>query len=265
MKLIRLSLLAITLAFFTACGNYTEEFTLNADGSGSYTVYSDIVTGSIEMGAQMATMFAEEELTEAQMDSVKLVMADKIWEDFPGEIDSTIDMVSEMPDSFLNYGNNREYAERMVMYMRGSKEKGYMNIGAEIDFKDGDDYVAFSEYFENMQNSTGSGEGGNATMLGSLSDTKSDATYTFDKKSFKRTVKYTFVGGVESSDVQMAKMMEMMGENGKFRTIINTERKIKKAKGEYLMSQEDYKVVFEYPFMESIQGSINTDFEIIFE
>lgn len=60
-------------------------------------------------------------------------------------------------------------------------------------------------------------------------------------------------------------MLEMLGENGIYQTVVNTDRKIKKVKGENIVIQEDYKLVFEYPFMESIQGSISTDFEILFE
>lgn len=262
MKLFRIGLLVMSLALFTACGNYTEEFTLKADGSGTYTVYTDVVTGSIEMGAQMASMFAEDEMTEKQLDSLKQGVADKIWEDFPGEIDSVLDLTSELPDSFLNYGNNRAYAERMVMYMRGSKEKGYVNAGVEFNFKDGEDYAEFTNYFENMQNS--SGKGGSSSMLGSLSNTKSDPTYNFEKKGFKRTVKYTFTESAES-DPNAEKMLAMMGGNGTYQTIVNTERKIKKVKGDHIKSQEDYRVVFEYPFLESLEGSVNTDFEIIFE
>lgn len=261
MKLFRIGMLAICIALFTACGNYVEEFNLKADGSGTYTLYTDVVEGSIEMGANMAVMFTDEELTEEQLDSLKLGVADKIWEDFPGEIDSVIDMTSELPDSFLNYGNNREYAERMVMYMRGGREKGYVNAGVEFEFKDSEDYVTFSEYFENMQDSKGSG---NSTMLSGLSNTKADATYNFEKNGFTRTVKYTFIES-EEGEPSMDKMVAMMGENGTYQTIINTERKIKKVKGDYIKSKEDYRVVFEYPFMESLQGSVNTDFEITFE
>lgn len=261
MKLFRLGLLAMSLALFTACGNYVEEFTLKADGSGSYTVYSDIIEGSVEMGSTMATMFSEEELTQAQKDSVRLGVEAKMWEDFDGEVDSVINMVSELPDSFLNYGNNREYAERMVMFMRGSQEKGYMNIGVEVDYKNGEDFNDFINYLENMQDSKGSG---NATILGGLSETKSDASYKFSSKSFGRTVKYTFVEN-EEGDKSMGKMLEMMGEGGTYKTIVHTERKIKKVKGENIVLQEDYKVVFEYPFAASLDGSVNTDFEIIFK
>lgn len=47
-------------------------------------------------------------------------------------------------------------------------------------------------------------------------------------------------------------MLEMLGENGIYQTVVNTDRKIKKVKGENIVIQEDYKIVFEYPFMESI-------------
>ena len=99
-------------------------------------------------------------------------------------------------------------------------------------------------------------------MLSGLSNTKADATYNFEKNSFKRTVKYIFIES-EAGEPNMDKMMTMMGENGTYQTSVNTERKIKKVKGEHAKSQEDDRVVFEYPFMESLQGSVNTDFEII--
>ena len=79
------------------------------------------------MGAKKASMFAENEMTEKQLDSLKLGVADKIWEDFPVETDSTLDLTSELPDSFLNYGNR--ITERMVIIVRVCQEKEYMNIG----------------------------------------------------------------------------------------------------------------------------------------
>jgi hypothetical protein len=50
-------------------------------------------------------------------------------------------------------------------------------------------------------------------MMSGLSNTKADATYNFEKNSFKRTVKYIFIES-EAGEPNMDKMMTMMGENG---------------------------------------------------
>jgi hypothetical protein len=257
MKLFKLGLYFIAAIGLTSCGNFVEEFTIEEDGSGNYQIYTDVVAGGIEMSVNMAKMFNPEELTPEQEDSLRREVENSVWEDFPGEIDSTIDFASEMPDSLLNYGDNRKYAEKMKGFMRGSREKGYIHGGIAYPFSDIDDLKAFEKFMEESQNSNKEASSG---MFGALSSTNSEANYTLNKKGFSRKVTYI----IPEDDDSLEKMKKMFGE-GTYQTVIHTKRKIKKAKGEHLKTQEDYKVVFEYDFFEALSGKLNTDFEIIFE
>ena len=103
MKLFKIGLLSTFIILFTACGNYVEEYTFKSDGSGIYNVYSDVIAGNAEMSLAMALEFSDEELTKGQIDSLKIALTEKIWEQYPGKTDSVVDLLSELPDSFLDY------------------------------------------------------------------------------------------------------------------------------------------------------------------
>jgi hypothetical protein len=78
----------------------TEEIYLNSDGSGEYTIYTDMIPSMVtmmEVFAAMDTTFqgTSEELTAK--------VKEKIWEDFPAEVDSIMDMTGEeIPEDIKN-------------------------------------------------------------------------------------------------------------------------------------------------------------------
>jgi hypothetical protein len=263
MKFYKIVLFSACIVFFSACGNLTEEFTFKSDGSGIYTAYTDIVSGSIDMSTAMAIQYSGKEFSKAQKDSLKKVVTEKIWEGFPGEIDSVVDLLSELPDSVIKFGDNKEYSKRTDLFYKGSKKKGYVHAGVTIDFRNGEDFVNFSDYLERIQNTRDENNEG-PSLLGSITEIKSDAEYAFEKKSFKRTVKFSDLD-MEEIDPTAGLMMELFSDKGTYRTIVNTVRKISSVKGEYVVLQKENKVVFEYPFKEYMRGDVNTDFEIIFE
>ena len=263
MKLFRIGLLSTCIMLFAACGNYVEEYSLKSDGSGLYNVYSDVISGSADMGTALAIEFSDEDLTAGQIDSIKKVVTETIWEQYPGKTDSIVDLLAVLPDSFLDYKNNRKYAERLVVYLNGSKERGFVNMGAQVSFRNTEDFLEFSEFFERLQNVKISGSSG-ASLVGNFSETKSKTDYVLNEKSFGRSVTFS---EVEMDDIEPTTglMMEVLGKNGTYTTIVHTAKKIMSVTGENVVSQEDYKVVFEYPLSEYLAGELNTDFEIVFE
>lgn len=259
MKIIKSLFLLSTIVLLTSCGNYTEEITINEDGSGTYHLYSDVISGSLNMAVNMSTMFVKEPLTEAQLDSVRSVVENKVWEDFPDEVDSVIDLMKEMPDSLINYGDNKKHLERMVAYMKGSRDKGYINFGMEYSFKNKDEFL---EYMEFLQKAKDEDKGDGPTgLLNSLSTTDSKTKYVLNDKKFSRSVRYTKKEG----DGTMGKMLDMFGGEGRYTTVIKTKKKIKKVKAKNIKSQSHYEVVLEYNFKNALSGEANTDFEIVFE
>lgn len=244
-----------------SCGNIVEEINLEKDGSGSYEVKTDIIPATVNMTVTFTKMFAAMDTTNViDVDSLTAAVQEKVWEDFgDGEVDSIIDMANEIPDSLKDDPEYLAFVERVNVFMRGSKEKGYMNMGMEFNFTDGDDYQFMLNKFEEIQSSQGDQKTG--SPLDDLSSVRSRVTIESDKKHFVRKTEY--LNPIESEE-EVEGLQEMLGD-GKFITVVNTKRKIKKVNAKHIKRVEDYSVTFEYDFIEAFMGRLNTDFEIIFE
>lgn len=251
----------LALVGLASCGNVVEEINLDADGSGTYEIKTDIIPATVNMAVTFTKMFAAMDTTHVlNEDSLRTAVTEEVWADFgDAEIDSVIDFKNEIPDSILNEGDNRKYAEKMTMFMKGSRAKGYVDMGLRYPFVSGEDLQDFMAFFERVQEGQSKNAKGNP--LGELGDLRSTTTINQSNKSFARTTIYHNPAD-ESED--MGKFKEMFGD-GKFLTIVNTKRKIKKVNGDHVKSVEDYRVTFEYEFMPAMTGQLNTDFEIIFE
>jgi hypothetical protein len=164
-----------------------------------------------------------------------------------------------MPDSLIKTDADRKYADGMNMFMRGSREKGYMNMGIAYAFADGADFQGFMEFWERLQANSGNQQTG--SPLDELGDMRYKVTVIQTDNSFSRKTEY--LNPIEDMS-ELEGMEELLGD-GRYITVVKTKRKIKKVNAEHIKEQTDYSVTFEYPFVEGFSGAMNTDFEIIFE
>lgn len=251
----KLILVITVLLSFASCDNVSEEITLEKDGSGEYVVYTDMVTSMVKMAEQMMELMAEMDSTASQKDvdpeGFRQATLDKIWEDFPDEVDSTQSLVKMVPDSLLDTPEKRAIAERGIYFMKGTRKEGVMHSGMRYSFKDDTNLNAFLT----LLNEASENEGGNAPSVGI-----DDTNYSYAKKRFSRK---STVAAPEEMSEEDKEMMEQMFGDAKFTTVVKTPRKIKKVIGKNIKSQEKKKVVFEYGMMEIMEDLSVTDFEII--
>lgn len=259
--MIRNFLAILALAGLASCGNVVEEITIEADGTGTYEIKTDIIPATVNMAVTMTKMFSSIDSTKTlNEDSLQMAVLEEVWADFGDEeIDSTLDVMSQMPDSLLKTDADRKYAEGMNMFMRGSRDKGYMNMGVEYAFADAEDFQGFMEFWERLQASSGNQQTG--SPLDDLGDMRSKVEIVQTSNSFSRKTEY--LNPIED-DSELEGMAELLGD-GKYITVVKTKRKIKKVNGEHIKDIDDYSVTFEYPFVDAFSGALNTDFEIIFE
>jgi len=248
-------------ASLVSCGNVVEEITLNEDNSGHYTMYSDMIPGTVNMALTMSRMFAEKDASgQINEDSLRAAVTEKVWEDFGDqEFDSIIDVLSQMPDSAIKSPEHRAFLERITAFMRGSKAKGYINVGLEYSFADGADYQKMINTFSEIQANQNDQNAG--SPLDQLTNMKSKVSVEATQKHFVRKTSYE---NLPENFEDLKATMAMFGE-GKLITIVNTKRKIKSVNGSHIKSIEDYRVTFEYGFIEASAGQLDTNFEIIFE
>ena len=249
------------LALFTqGCSNLTEEITINADGSGEYKAYTDMIPGMREMSMKMMTMFSQMDTTQTiNMDSLKMVVEAKVWEEFPNEVDSLIDFSSQIPDSIKNNPEYAPFVKKAQGYMQGGKEKGYLNMGVRYPFDNFTDLGAFHKFTDKNKSVAGGGRQANA--LSPLADMKTEVSYSWVKNKITRTTKV--IDRPEIDHETMAMLLMMIPKDAKVKTIIHLPKPVKSATGDNLSKAEGKMVIFEHPLIGLFSGEANTDFEII--
>lgn len=260
-KMMKKFLALFAFAGLVSCGTIEEEIMLEADGSGVYEIKTDIIPMTVEMTVTMTKMFAAMDTTNTiDEDSLRAAVLDEVWKDFgDGEIDSIIDITSEVPDSILNKGNNRMYYEKMNVYMRGSREAGHMYMGMQYPFTSDEDLQGFMAFFEKLQQEGNQAEQSNP--MSKIGNVRSTVTFKSNKNSWSRATVYH---NPMDSEEDLGPMDAMFAKSS-YITVVKTKRKIKEVKGNYIKRIDDYQVVFEYNLVEAMSGQINTDFEIIFD
>lgn len=243
-------LAVLLMIFSTSCGSVTEEIYLNEDGSGTYTMYTDMIGGTRQMMMDMMKGF----YPDLDEDSLSQLVEENIWKDFPDEVDSIIDFQQELPDSLREDPEVMGIIQATNMFMKGSRKEGFMNLGATFRFKTLDELESFHELMSENQAAAPNGGGQ------SLELPKTKVAYSFDGKSFSRTSILSH--GSESPDDSTAAVMRMMFGSSKTRTIIHLPRVAKKASKEQLLSKDGREVIYEYSLVESAMGNQSTDFKI---
>ncbi len=270
-------ILVVLVAFIlNACDNMTEEITINEDGTGTYEVYTDMVAGlkaSAVMMNMMGNTFQEAADSTGNGESEEFDIMKQIeegfWKDFGDEpVDSLVSFLEQMqeegtvPDSIKNDKKKMALLEKMNMHIWGSKAEDILNTGILLNFNKLDDINEVMDFIDENQNARSLAGGGNPMMSGmggGLGDMQADTDYKLTKKLFSR--KSIFEAPEDMGAEEMA-FMKMMFPSSKMKTIVHLPRKVKKVKGDHLVSKDNKTLVFEYDLMDMMMGKVNTDFEI---
>jgi len=230
-----------------------DEYVLNNDGSGKFTMKSNIMPAMVNMSVTMMKAFSKD--STINEDSARLALEDEIWKDFGKSVDSTLDYSDKIPDSLKDDPKTKKIMENMRMFMAGNKKDRKLFMGMTYtfsDFKDLDDFWAFSK---KQSQSSKDKEG----PLASYTETNSNVDVTFENKVFKRTT--TVYKEAEMSDSDESLVEAMFGES-LYRTTVVMPSKIKSAFGNGLVKIKGNTATFEYDFMKYMKGQENTDFVI---
>lgn len=251
-KCMLIALVATT--FLTSCKQLTEEIYINEDGSGEYLLYTDAVGTMRNSMIEMDKLFTPDSIRANETEDEKMVrIEERIWQDFPEQVDSIMD-VSERTDTTEMTAESKEMMRRTIMFMKGGRAEGYVNMGLKYNFLSMDDLDNFiQEMADNQKN--------NPQTQGMFSDemmAESEMDFIMSKKKFSR--KHTIVKKPTLSDPQLTMMETMM--SGKVKTIVHLPRKVKKVKGAHFVSQDGKTVTFEYDLLDYIKGDLIADFEI---
>ncbi|WP_421763101.1 hypothetical protein [Ekhidna sp.] len=249
--LIKLKKLAIVALFILlySCANITEEIYLNADGSGEYIVYTDVIssTRSMMLG-MMGSLYPD-----ASADSLRQIVDAQIWEQFPAEVDSIMDFSSRIPDSIRNDPDQMKYVEKMVMFMKGSRKDGYLNSGMRFDFSSVEELQNFNDFMS--QNQTGASNG----MGMELPNMK--VKYAFDGSTFSRTAVIEDL--IEMSDSTLMMMGELL-KGSKSRLKLHLPKKVKNASKGQLVGIVGKDVTYEFDLIKVVSGDQSSDIKVKF-
>ncbi len=259
MRTIRFLVLAVASFFLFSCDNITEEIHLNEDGSGEYRIYSDVIPGMVKMATEITSMTAKMDSTgDTSEEAIRKKAIEKVWEDFPDEIDSTYNLAEGAPDSLVNYGNNRKYMENMTGFMRGGKSKGYVHQGMEYTFSDMENLNGFLSFANEAMNEKSAERTGK--LMGGM-NTQTNTTYTWRNRTFSRSVEV--ISPQDLEDPSMKFLMTLMGD-AEYTTIVHTPRKVKLVnEGGRITAEKE--VTFTYKLMDMLSGKVEGDFEIVME
>lgn len=212
-------------------------------------IYSDVISSTRSMMVGMMSSL----YPDASEDSLMQVIDAQIWADMPNEVDSLIDFSSRVPDSIRNDPEKQKYLDRMEMFMRGSREKGYLNSGMSFKFDAVSDLEDFLEFMSDNQSATGEGMGMDLPNM--------NVRYDFDGNSFSRTT--LMDENLEVSDSTMMMLQTMLADS-KSRLIIHLPKNVKKASKDQLVETKGKDVVYEFDLLKVINGEQTTDVKVDF-
>lgn len=240
---------------FPSCDNVTEEIYINEDGTGKYTIYTDMIPSMRTMMTQMSAFMPEDSTNQGKTAAEKEAeFEDKLWKEFPESVDSIMDKNEMIPDTLDEA--TKAFMEKTEMFMKGGRKEGYMHMGMRVDFSSIKELNEFWILMQEQQKANAASSG----MPGSgLNNVSADTEYEIGKRLFKRKCDYSSFKEVDGSELAM---MKMMMQRGTYRTIVHLPKRAKKVKGEHLVSKDGKTVTFEYNLIDLMEGKVNTDFEI---
>jgi len=249
------------LVLLCSCGDIVEEIHINEDGSGSYDVSFDMAEGMVGMMREMTIAMSGKEEKDLDLDSLDTAINEKIWEDFPAELDSVIDMSDRIPDSIRQDEKYTHFIEHSKMYMRGAKAKKEMRMGVDYQFKDDKDLNEYFRYLGKLDSQQGGQKGGEG--LGGNPLASSDCEYIFSSKSFKRISPAQNL--IKGEKKEMKEFFEKMYGKSTYTTVVHLPRDIAKVKGKGVKQKSARTVVFEYPLMDIMAGKEGGAFEVFYK
>ncbi|MEQ9467636.1 MAG: hypothetical protein RLN88_09500 [Ekhidna sp.] len=241
--------IVVLIVLLTSCANITEEIYLNEDGSGEYLVYTDVISSTRAMMMGMMSSF----YPDASEDSLRQIVDAQIWKDFPAEVDSIIDFSTRVPDSIKNDPAKKKYVEKMVMFMKGSREEAFLNSGMSFRFDNIEDLQGFQDFMNENQTATGGGMGMDMPDV--------QVTYSFNGNMFSRTS--TPFESVDMNDSTMM-MLNTMLEGAKSRLILHLPKPAREVSQDQLMEQNGKDVIYEFDLIKVINGEQTTDVKVKF-
>ena len=253
MKFSTILTLLCGILLLTSCGDIKEEITFKEDGSGNYTISTDMIPMMRNMMKGFATMgMTEEEKLDTAAVTAKLEAM--LWKDFKGEIDSTLDISSKIPEDIKKDPSKMALINQAHMFMRGSQEKGYMNMGMDYTFKNTKNLTELLTIIE---------EGQKKDKKGSLfGESKTETKIT--NTSFYRSSKQT--KPVKEEDASVMAMMKMF-ESMNLYTTLNFPRKIKSVTvSTYeVVSKTDKSVTLKYNLLKALEKGNAVTIDIALE
>ncbi len=243
----RVLIVALLATFlFTGCIDIVEELFLNADGSGTYTITTDM---SAFMSQDMKDLLSEGE-EEGN---------DREEEEPPIEVDTVIMLKDLNPEAFAALEKPEIFkAASLHLEMSDSQEK--MILTYSLPFKHVDDINYFRE---NLSQFTDEGDMGMAT--GGAGMLPSVTSKLFGMKGKKTLIRYA-----QSNEEQEAlseediSMMEMMFADGTYKTVYHFPGKVKKTTIPNAQINGNVLTV-EAPLLDVMKGEAKLDGEIKFK
>ena len=259
MKLNRLFILAMISCIFlmTSCQSMTEEITIELDGSGKYNTYCDIIPMLTTIVAAMDSVFAFPDSTGNVVRKSPAEIQESVWQDFSEDMDSTMDFMSNLPDSIKDDANKMAILEKTKIYTKGGKSKGYVEVGMEYSFDHLDKLKKFNNFKDNEIDKTNK-----SLPLSKLEKPETKTDYVYTQKSFKRIFKVIKKGDYTTEDLAF---MQATLNQGIARTVLRLPKEIEEVKGDYLKSVDGKTVIFEYPMLAFSKGDLDCSFEVVFK
>ncbi|WP_420379978.1 hypothetical protein [Gilvibacter sp.] len=243
----KLAMLLIGLVMISC--NFTEQMTMNEDGSGRLSVNfdaSELMTMAGDMGS------GEEEGEKEKVDSII---------DFKDFIEENKDSIMALP---AKERNEILAMENFKMRMQIDEEEGLMKFNIFTDFKDVSEANNINDGFNNLNGMMNSGDQG-AQQQPAKNEENVKVNYSFENNVFKRDA---YIVDVEKYQVQIDSMksMEMFLSSSSYKLEYTFPRRIKSTNRESATFSNDGKTLYySVNFMEYMKDPDLLDIEVVLE
>lgn len=258
MKKIRLVLLALPLLFFTSCFDTIEEFTINEDGSGTYSMKMDMFR-MIEM---MASMGGEDKLkNDKDFETVK--DSSFLFKDY---IDKADNLSKEEKDLFRDgsFSMHMSLKEKQSYFSYSFPYKGRAEL-VKIYNNGPKALEAIGKQVKPDDAGAGKGEKTGMPNPGASNDVFKGGEYfalTNENGVFSKKAKVEALKNYTNSDSTLKQMMPMLG-NAYAITIVHLPRPAKKVDHPYASLSADKKTVtLKFPITDYFERPEVMDFKI---
>lgn len=206
-------LLGSSLLFLTSCFDIIEELELKRNGSGTYTMTTDL-------SGLMSDGFMKQALEEAMKSEGGDLNMNLM------NMDSSFTFASS-PEAASLSAADRKILEKVVVSMKGSEKEEVLKMGITVNFDSFDDMEKISTVMKKVgEKSEGGGPAAGLMGGGQFSDF-SDMFSMKKKKLFSRSATKQPLEGLIEDD--MKEMMSMMLAGASYTTIYHMPGKVKKS------------------------------------